>query len=94
MSKIVVVDDEKMVTMAFKTLFRVEGYSDVHLFNNPKEAVDFLKCNKPDLIISDFQPYGEQCRFRPIMSFDPQYHLLCSDALNRQVVVSFYLAFI
>lgn len=54
MSKIVVVDDEKMVTMAFKTLFKVEGYSDVHLFNNPKEAVDFLKCNKPDLIISDF----------------------------------------
>lgn len=52
--KIVVVDDEKMVTSAFKTLFKVEGYSDVHLFNVPKEAVDFLKENTPDLIISDF----------------------------------------
>lgn len=52
--KIVVVDDEKMVTSAFKTLFRVEGYSDIHLFNNPKEAVEFLKKNTPDLIISDF----------------------------------------
>ena len=51
---IVVVDDEKMVTSAFKTLFKVEGYSDVFLFNNPKEAVEFLKKNTPDLIISDF----------------------------------------
>ena len=33
--KIVVVDDEKIVTSAFKTLFKVEGYSDIHLFNNP-----------------------------------------------------------
>lgn len=54
MAKIVVVDDENMVTSAFKTLFKVEGYSDVHLFNSPKEALDFLKTEKPDLIISDF----------------------------------------
>lgn len=53
-SKIVVVDDEKMVTSAFKALFKVEGYSDIHLFNNPNEAVEFLRENKPDLIISDF----------------------------------------
>ena len=52
--KIVVVDDEKMVTSAFKTLFKVEGYSDVHLFNSPKEAIEFLNENTPDLIISDF----------------------------------------
>ncbi len=55
MSKMIVaVDDEKMVTSAFKTLFKVEGYTDVHLFNNPKDAVEFLKENTPDLIISDF----------------------------------------
>lgn len=54
MSKIVVVDDEKMVTSAFRALFKVEGYSDVHLFNNPEEAVEFLKTQTPDLIISDF----------------------------------------
>ena len=52
--KIVVVDDEKIVTSAFKTLFKVEGFDDIHLFNNPKEAVDFLKLNQPDLVISDF----------------------------------------
>lgn len=54
MDKIVVVDDEKMVTSAFKALFKVEGYSDVHLFNNPNEAIEFLKTESPDLIISDF----------------------------------------
>ena len=54
MAKIVVVDDEKMVTSAFKALFKVEGYSDVHLFNNPKEAVEFIKSETPDLVISDF----------------------------------------
>lgn len=54
MNKIVAVDDEKMVTSAFKTLFKVEGYSDINLFNNPQEALEFLADNKPDLIISDF----------------------------------------
>ena len=52
--KIVVVDDEKIVTSAFKALFKVEGYSDIHLFNSPKELFEFLKDNLPDLIISDF----------------------------------------
>lgn len=52
--KIVVVDDEKIVTMAFKTLLKVEGFSDAHFFNNPIEALEFLKKNQPDLVISDF----------------------------------------
>ena len=52
--KIVVVDDEKIVTSAFKALFKVEGYSDIHLFNSPEDALSFLKENIPDLIISDF----------------------------------------
>ena len=54
MSKIVAVDDEKMVTSALKTLFKVEGYTDINVFNNPEEAFVFLSSNKPDLIISDF----------------------------------------
>ena len=52
--KIVVVDDEKIVTSAFKTLLKVEGFSDGHFFNSPVEALDFLKENKPDIVISDF----------------------------------------
>ena len=53
-AKIVITDDEKIVTSAFKTLLRVEGYNDVNCFNNPLDAVEFLKNNQPDIIISDF----------------------------------------
>lgn len=52
--KIVVVDDEKIVTSAFSTLLKVEGFTDAHFFNSPKEAIKFLGENTPDLIISDF----------------------------------------
>ena len=52
--KIVVVDDDKIVTSAFATLLKVEGFRDVHFFNEPLEALEFLKCNAPDLVISDF----------------------------------------
>ena len=52
--KIVVVDDEKIVTSAFSTLLKVEGFCDAHFFNNPNEALIFLKNNVPDLVISDF----------------------------------------
>ena len=51
---IVIVDDEQMVTSAFKTLLKLEGFSNCTAFNNPCEAIEFLKENKPDLIISDF----------------------------------------
>ena len=52
--KIVVVDDEKIVTSAFKTLLKVEGFSDAHFFNSPKDALSFLEKQTPDIIISDF----------------------------------------
>jgi len=52
--KIVVVDDENVFTSALGVLFKVEGFSDVHLFNDPNEALVFLKDNTPDLVISDF----------------------------------------
>ena len=44
--KIVVVDDEKVVTSAFSMLLKVEGFSDAHFFNNPKLAIEFLKENQ------------------------------------------------
>lgn len=53
-SKILVVDDDKIVTSALKTLFKMEEFSDAHYFNNPKDAVKFLELEKPDLILSDF----------------------------------------
>ena len=53
-NKILVVDDDKIVTSTLKTLFKIEGFTDAHYFNDPKEAVEFLKFEKPDLILSDF----------------------------------------
>ena len=52
--KIVVVDDEKMVTSAFRTLFMVEGIEGGVYFNSPVEALEYMKTEEPDLIISDF----------------------------------------
>ena len=57
--KIVVVDDEKMFTSALSALLRVEGFSDAHFFNNPREALEFIKNNAPDLVISDFLMHSE-----------------------------------
>lgn len=54
LGKILVVDDDKIVTSALKTLLQIEGFSDAHYFNDPLEAVEFLKCEKPDIILSDF----------------------------------------
>ena len=53
-ARIIVVDDEKMVTSAFRTLFAVEGIKGGAFFNSPKEALDYMQKEAPDLIISDF----------------------------------------
>lgn len=53
-NKILVVDDDKMVTSTLKTLFKIEGFTDAHYYNDPREAIEFLKSEKPDLILSDF----------------------------------------
>ncbi len=51
---ILVVDDDVIVTSALKTFFKVEGINNFVMFNNPLEAVEYLKSNKPCIIISDF----------------------------------------
>lgn len=55
-NKIVIVDDDSIVTQALNMLLKLEGFSNVSFFNNPFEALEFLKepRNKPDLLISDF----------------------------------------
>lgn len=52
--KIVIVDDETMVTKTLSMLLGLEGFSDVATFNNPKEALEYLENNDVDLIMSDF----------------------------------------
>ena len=54
LGKILYVDDDKLLTSTFSTLMEVEGFSDVAVYNDPLEAVEYLKKESPDLIISDF----------------------------------------
>ena len=54
LGKILYVDDDKLLTSTFSTLMKVEGFKDVAIYNNPIEAIEYLKSNSPDLIISDF----------------------------------------
>lgn len=55
-NRIIIVDDDNIVTKALKMLLEIEGFSNVNFFNNPQEALEFIKNeqNKPDLLISDF----------------------------------------
>lgn len=54
LGKILYVDDDKLLTSTFSTLMKVEGFDDVVVFNDPLEAIKYLKKETPDLIISDF----------------------------------------
>lgn len=54
MGKILIVDDENMVTKTLSTLLMLEGFNHVKTFNCPKKALEFLSDNDFDLIISDF----------------------------------------
>ena len=52
--KILIVDDEPMVTKTLSMLLGLEGFSSVETFNNPQDALLWLKENDVNLIISDF----------------------------------------
>ena len=54
LGKILYVDDDKLLTSTFTTLMKVEGFKDVVVYNNPLDAIEYLKTETPDLIISDF----------------------------------------
>ncbi len=52
--KILVLDDDKLVTSSLKSLLMLEGFINTVFFNNPVEAVKYLENNSCDVIISDF----------------------------------------
>ena len=54
LGKILIVDDEAMVTKTLGMLLGLEGFSNVVSYNDPNEALLYLKDNEVDLIISDF----------------------------------------
>lgn len=51
---IVIVDDEQLIISSLKTLLRLENFPTPNTFNSPTEALDYIRNNKIDMIISDF----------------------------------------
>ena len=52
--KIIIVDDEQIVTSTLKTLLSLEGDYNPAVFNSPLEALEYIKKSEIDLVISDF----------------------------------------
>ena len=50
--KIILIEDNKPIKKLFKTVLTKEGF-EIHDFSNAKDALEWLKNNEPDLIISD-----------------------------------------
>ncbi len=53
-SRILLVDDDELVTKTLSFLLKAQTDYTVFVYNSPKEALAFLKENDVDLIISDF----------------------------------------
>ncbi len=53
--KILILDDENTVTSSLRILLNIEGFTDVAVFNSSTEAIEYLKTNPRDVIISDFK---------------------------------------
>lgn len=52
--RILVLDDDKLVTSSLKSLLLLEGFTNAAFYNNPNDAIEYLKNNPCDVIISDF----------------------------------------
>jgi DNA-binding NtrC family response regulator len=51
---VLLVDDEEMVVTSIKSFLTLETDYEVVSFTSPKEALEFVKDNKVDLVISDY----------------------------------------
>jgi len=51
---ILVVDDEEMVVTSIKSFLTLETDYEVAAFTSPKEALEFVRKTKVDLVISDY----------------------------------------
>jgi DNA-binding NtrC family response regulator len=51
---VLLVDDEEMVVTSIKSFLTLETDYEVVSFTSPKEALEYVKDNKVDLVISDY----------------------------------------
>jgi signal transduction histidine kinase len=52
--KIVIVDDERIITDTLKMLLSLEFSDEICTFNSPVEALEFIQHNGADVVLSDF----------------------------------------
>jgi signal transduction histidine kinase/DNA-binding NarL/FixJ family response regulator len=53
-AKIMLVDDEHIVTSSIESYLMLETPHEIFSFNNPREAINMLDTIRPDLVVSDF----------------------------------------
>ncbi|MCB0265901.1 MAG: response regulator [Calditrichaeota bacterium] len=53
-ANVVLVDDEEMVLTSLSSFLMLETEYEVHTFTSAKEALDFIKKNPVDIVISDY----------------------------------------
>ncbi len=53
-ASVVLVDDEEMVLTSLSSFLTLETDYDIHTFTSAKEALDFVKTNPVDIVISDY----------------------------------------
>jgi len=51
---LVIVDDEKMILTSLKSFLNLETDYDIRTFISAQEAIEFIKINDVDLVISDY----------------------------------------
>jgi DNA-binding NtrC family response regulator len=51
--RVLLVDDEEIVTGSIKTFLNIETNYEVIAFTSPRQAIEFLKHNSVDLVIAD-----------------------------------------
>ena len=53
-ANVVLVDDEEMVLTSLSSFLMLETEYEVHTFTSAKEALDYIKKNPVDIVISDY----------------------------------------
>lgn len=81
--EIIIVDDEPQITELLRSFVEIfSGESNVHTFNDPLEAKDFMGDNRPDILITDYKMPG----------LDGIELLKSADQSVRKVMISGYLS--
>ncbi len=83
---VLLVDDEEMVVTSIKSFLTLETDYEVVSFTSPQEALDYVKGNKVDLVISDYlMPDMDGIEFLAQVKDDTaRSHPSASDRIRRQ----------